>query len=401
MEAIRAEFPILSRTVNNKPLIYFDNAATTQKPESIIEVVNQYYRHQNSNVHRGVHTLANEATTAYENVRLQVQKFINAASSSEIIYTRGTTESMNLLANSFGALLQKGDNIIVSRMEHHSNIVPWQLQVQTKGIELKVADIHENGELNMEHLLSLMDEKTRLVSIAHVSNVLGTVNPVKDIITEAHKRNIPVALDGAQAVAHIPVDVQELDCDFYVFSGHKMYAPMGIGILYGKEKWLEQMPPYQGGGEMIKNVSFDGTTFNELPYKFEAGTPNVGDALGLGKAIEFMQQFSFDEIMEHERILTQKTTEILKNTGDITIYGTAENKVGVVSFLMNNIHPYDAGTFLDKMGIAVRTGTHCAEPLMKHYGIMGTMRASFSIYNTTEEIDAFAVAIQTIKSIFE
>ncbi len=401
MEAIRAQFPILSRTVNNKPLIYFDNAASTQKPLLVIEALDNYYRQSNSNVHRGVHTLANEATVAYEGVRDQVQNFINASSRSEIIFTRGTTESLNLLAYSFGELLNEGDNIIVSMMEHHSNIVPWQLLAKRKKIEIKVADIHENGELNMEHLISLMDEKTKLVSVAHVSNVLGTINPVKEIIIEAHKRDIPVCLDGAQAIAHVPVDVQALDCDFYVFSGHKMYAPMGIGILYGKEKWLDKMPPYQGGGEMIKNVSFDGTTFNELPYKFEAGTPNVGDALGLGKAIEFMQQFSFTEIMAHEVAMTKKATDILKDTGDITFYGTAEKKVGVVSFLMNNIHPYDAGTFLDKMGIAIRTGTHCAEPLMKHFGIMGTMRASFSIYNTEEELDAFAVAIQTIKSIFE
>jgi len=401
MEAIRAQFPILSRTVNNKPLIYFDNAASTQKPLLVIEALDNYYRQSNSNVHRGVHTLANEATVAYEGVRDQVQNFINASSRSEIIFTRGTTESLNLLAYSFGELLNEGDNIIVSMMEHHSNIVPWQLLAKRKKIEIKVADIHENGELNMEHLISLMDEKTKLVSVAHVSNVLGTINPVKEIIIEAHKRDIPVCLDGAQAIAHVPVDVQALDCDFYVFSGHKMYAPMGIGILYGKEKWLDKMPPYQGGGEMIKNVSFDGTTFNELPYKFEAGTPNVGDALGLGKAIEFMQQFSFTEIMAHEVAMTKKATDILKDTGDITFYGPAEKKVGVVSFLMNNIHPYDAGTFLDKMGIAIRTGTHCAEPLMKHFGIMGTMRASFSIYNTEEELDAFAVAIQTIKSIFE
>lgn len=401
MEAIRAEFPILSRTVNNKPLIYFDNAASTQKPLSVIEAVDHYYRFQNSNVHRGVHQLANEATIAYEDVRDQVQNFINAGNRSEIIFTRGTTESMNLLAHSFGALLHDGDNIILTMMEHHSNIVPWQLLARNKKIDIKVANIHKNGELDIDHLISLMDEKTKLVSVTHVSNVLGTINPVKEIIYEAHKRDIPVALDGAQAIAHVPVDVQALDCDFYVFSGHKMYAPMGIGILYGKEKWLEQMPPYQGGGEMIKNVSFDGTTFNELPYKFEAGTPNVGDAIGLGKAIEFLQGFSFTEIMDHERIMTKKMTDILKDTGDIIFFGTSENKVGVVSFLMNKIHPYDAGTFLDKMGIAIRTGTHCAEPLMKHYQIMGTMRASFSIYNTEEELDTFAVAIQTIKSIFE
>ncbi|MBN2730188.1 MAG: cysteine desulfurase [Bacteroidales bacterium] len=401
MEAIRAEFPILSRTVNNKPLIYFDNAASTQKPLSVIEAIDHYYRFQNSNVHRGVHQLANEATIAYEGVRDQVQNFINARSRSEIIFTRGTTESMNLLAHSFGALLHDGDNIILTMMEHHSNIVPWQLLARNKKINIKVANIHKNGELDIDHLISLMDEKTKLVSVTHVSNVLGTINPVKEIIYEAHKRDIPVAIDGAQAIAHIPVNVQALDCDFYVFSGHKMYAPMGIGILYGKEKWLEQMPPYQGGGEMIKNVSFDGTTFNELPYKFEAGTPNVGDAIGLGKAIEFLQGFSFTEIIEHEVAMTKKITDILKDTGDVTFYGTSENKVGVVSFLMNNIHPYDAGTFLDKMGIAIRTGTHCAEPLMKHLGIMGTMRASFSIYNTEEELDTFAVAIQTIKSIFE
>lgn len=401
MEAIRAQFPILSRTVNNKPLIYFDNAASTQKPLSVIEAVDHYYKFQNSNVHRGVHQLANEATIAYEGVRNQVQSFINAGSRSEIIFTRGTTESMNLLAHSFGALLHDGDNIILSMMEHHSNIVPWQLLTRNKKIEIRVANILKNGELDIDHLISLMDKKTKLVSITHVSNVLGTINPVKEIIYKAHKRDIPVAIDGAQAIAHIPVDVQALDCDFYVFSGHKMYAPMGIGVLYGKEKWLEQMPPYQGGGEMIKNVSFDGTTFNELPYKFEAGTPNVGDALGLGKAIEYLQQFSFTEILEHEIAITKKATDILKDSGDITFFGTSETKVGVVSFLMNKIHPYDAGTFLDKMGIAIRTGTHCAEPLMKHYQIMGTMRASFSIYNTEDELDTFAVAIQTIKSIFE
>ena len=401
LKDIRTNFPILSRTVNNKPLVYLDNAASTQKPLSVINAISDYYKHQNSNVHRGVHHLANEATTAYEGVRDSVQSFINAKSRSEIIFTKGTTESINLIANSFGALLNDGDNIILSVMEHHSNIVPWQLLAERKKIEIRVAGIDEKGQLDSEGLKNLIDTKTRLISIVHISNVLGTINPIKEIIDEAHRHDIPVLIDGAQAIAHLAVDVQELDCDFYVFSGHKMYAPMGIGILYGKEKWLERMPPYQGGGEMIKNVSFDGTTFNELPYKFEAGTPSVADALGLEKAIEFLQQFSFEDIIRHEQNLTSKATTLLQEIGDIRIFGTSAHKSGVISFLMDKIHPYDAGVFLDKMGIAIRTGTHCAEPLMKHFKILGTMRASFSIYNTEEEVHKLAEALKSVKSIFE
>jgi len=399
--SIRAQFPILAQQVNGKPLVYFDNAATTQKPMSVIDAESKYYTTLNSNVHRGVHYLSTQATIAFEEARKTVQAFINAASDSEIIFTRGTTEAINLVASSFCQMLKQGDNIIVSHMEHHSNIVPWQLACERYGLELRVISIFDDGTLNMDHLESLIDSKTRMISVTHISNVLGVINPVHDIVQLAHSRDIPVLIDAAQSVAHQMIDVQKLDCDFLAFSGHKMYAPMGIGVLYGKEKWLDRMPPYQGGGEMIKNVSFDGTTFNELPYKFEAGTPNVAGTLGLEAAIRFLQSTGIHEIGAYEHHLTEHALKRFAAMNDIRVFGPDSNHSSVISFLINGVHPYDSGTLLDKMGIALRTGTHCAEPLMKFFGITGTMRVSFAPYNTIEEIDYFFDALIKVKTLFE
>lgn len=401
LDSIRAQFPILEQTVNKRPLVYFDNGATNQKPLMVTDAIVHYYQTINSNVHRGVHTLSQLATDAFEQSRKTVQQFIHAAHEHEVIFTRGTTESINLVAYSFGkAYVKAGDNIVISTMEHHSNIVPWQMMCEERGASLRVIEINEAGELDMDHLQSLLDERTKLLSVTHVSNVLGTINPVKRIVEICHAANVPVMLDGAQAVSHLPVDVQALGCDFYSFSGHKMYGPMGIGILYGREALLNEMPPWQGGGEMIKNVSFEETTYNELPYKFEAGTPNVADAIGLQKAIEFMQRIGIPHLTAHEHDLTQYAMERLTAIGGIRLIGTAAEKTSVVSFLMDNIHPYDAGTILDKLGFAVRTGTHCAEPLMQHYGIHGTVRASFAAYNSQNEIDRFIEAIEQVKNIF-
>lgn len=396
-KAIRQQFKILDTTVYGKPLVYFDNAATTQKPDSVIDTLSDYYRTLNSNIHRGAHYLSSTATERYEQTREKVRSFINAAKSCEIVFTRGTTESINLVASSFGrAFLQKGDEVIISGMEHHSDIVPWQIACEQRGASIKVIPFSDKGELDLDAYRSLLSDRTRIVAVNHVSNTLGTVNPVKEIIGIAHSHGVPVLIDGAQSVSHIAVDVQDLDCDFYCFSGHKMYAPMGVGVLYGKEQWLDKLPPYQGGGEMIKDVSFERTTYNNLPFKFEAGTPSVGDVLALASAIDFMQGIGMDNIAAHEQELLQYATQRLLAIPDMHIFGMAEHKTSVISFLIGNAHPYDTGTLLDKLGIAVRTGHHCTQPIMDHYGIPGTVRASFAVYNTKEEIDNFIAGIERI-----
>ncbi|MBP1631084.1 MAG: cysteine desulfurase [Bacteroidetes bacterium] len=397
---LRKDFPILNEKVNNKPLVYLDNAATTQKPLCVIEAMSNYYLHLNSNVHRGVHTLSQQATTEFEHVRKSVQTFLNSKEQEEIIFTRGTTESINLVASSFSeAFIKEGDEIIVSELEHHSNIVPWQIIAQRKKAILRVIPFNDNGELDLNVYKTLLNEKTKIVSVAHVSNALGTVNPIKEIITLAHNKNIPVLIDGAQGVPHYKIDVQDLDCDFYCFSGHKLYAPMGVGIVYGKRKFLEAMPPYHGGGEMIKEVRFSGTTFNEIPYKFEAGTPSVADVLGLKAAIDYVNSIGFETIQKHEDELMQYTTKKLLEVGDITIYGNAKQKAGSLSFNLNGVHPFDVGTLLDQLGIAIRTGHHCAQPVMQHYDIVGTARVSFAIYTTKEEIDYFIESLKRVKQI--
>ena len=401
IEQIRQDFPILKETVHKHPLVYLDNAATTQKPLSVIKKIEEGYTRQNANVHRGVHFLSQMATEAHEDARKTVQNFLGAEHSHEIIFTRGTTESINLVAYSFGeTFLKEGDEIIVSEMEHHSNIVPWQLLRIRKNITIKVIPFNEKGELDLDVYSSLFTERTRLVAVNHVSNVLGTINPVKQIIETAHSHNVPVLIDGAQSVPHISVNVKDLDVDFYVFSGHKIYGPTGMGVLYGKEKWLDAMVPYQGGGEMIAQVSFENTTFNELPYKFEAGTPDFIGSTALAEAIRYVQNIGMDEIAAYEAYLLNYATEKLKNLGDIRIFGTSEHKSAVISMQVGDIHHYDIGTLLDKLGIALRTGHHCAQPIMKHFGIEGTLRASFALYNTTEEIDALIAGIQRVKQLF-
>ncbi len=402
IEKIRTQFKILDTTVYGRPLVYFDNAATTQKPECVINVLADYYRTLNSNIHRGVHYLSSAATERYEETRSAVQQFVNARHKHEIVFTRGTTESINLVASSFGkAFLHPGDEVIISGMEHHSNIVPWQLACEQYGASLRVIPFSDQGVLDLEAYRTLFSDRTRIVAVNHVSNTLGTVNPIKDMIQIAHSHDVPVLVDGAQAISHLAVDVQALDCDFYCFSGHKMYAPMGIGVLYGKEQWLDKLPPYQGGGEMIKDVTFERTTYNELPFKFEAGTPSVGDALALKTAIEFMQSIGIEAIAEYETELLHYATERLSAIDGLRIFGTAPNKTSVVSFLIGNAHPYDTGTLLDKLGIAVRTGHHCTQPIMDRYGIPGTVRASFAVYNTKQEIDTFLNAIKRIKPMLE
>jgi cysteine desulfurase / selenocysteine lyase len=399
---IRTQFPILQQEVYGKPLVYFDNAATNQKPLRVIEALDNYYKIINSNIHRGVHYLSQQATNAFEESRKTVQSFINAKYSHEIIFTRGTTESINLVAASFGKkFLKSGDSLLISAMEHHSNIVPWQMACETYGSKLKVIPIDESGTIIFSEFEKLLDDNCKIIAITHVSNTLGTVNDIKKIITMAHNRNIPVMIDGAQSISHIKIDVQELDCDLFCFSSHKMYGPMGVGVLYGKEKLLNEMPPYQGGGEMIKSVSFEKTTYNELPFKFEAGTPNVGDVIALKEAIDFMQGIGYETIAEHEDLLLNYATKELLKIDGIRIIGTASDKTSVVSFLLGNIHPYDVGVILDKLGIAVRTGHHCTQPLMDFYRIPGTVRASFAIYNTTQEIDAMIEALKKIKIMFE
>lgn len=400
IDSIRSQFPILSQNVYGKPLVYFDNAATTQKPQCVIDSLCRYYTTLNSNIHRGAHYLAAQATDEYEQTRQLVQKFINARHSHEIVFTRGTTESINLVASSFGErFVGKGDEIIVSAMEHHSNIVPWQLVCERKDARLRVIPFSDEGVLDLEALETLFNERTRIVAVNHVSNTLGTVNPIGEIIQMSHKHNVPVLIDGAQAISHRQVDVQALGCDFYCFSGHKMYGPMGVGIMYGREELLEQLPPYQGGGEMIKDVTFERTTYNELPFKFEAGTPSVGDVTGLHSAIDFMQQIGINRIATYEKKLTDYATEQMHTIDSLRIFGTAPEKTSVISFLIGNAHPYDTGTLLDKLGIAVRTGHHCTQPIMDRFGIPGTVRASFAIYNTPAEIDILIAAIKKIAPI--
>jgi cysteine desulfurase/selenocysteine lyase len=401
IEQIRSDFPILSTTVYGKPLIYLDNGATTQKPKCVVEEIENIYYTTNANVHRGVHYLSQQATDLAEESRVIVQKFINAGHSKEVIFTRGTTESINLVAHSFcQKFCSEGDEIIISAMEHHANIVSWQLQESIRGIKLKVIPINERGELILDEFKKLISPRTRLVSVTHVSNVLGTINPIEEIISIAHNHNIPVLIDAAQSVQHMDIDVQELDCDFLVFSGHKIYGPNGVGVLYGKEQWLDQMPPYQGGGEMISTVSFKGTVFNELPFKFEAGTPDYPAVIALATAINYIKKIGLDSIKAYEdELLRYCTDELLKIDG-IRIFGTSDNKSSVISFLVGNIHHYDMGMLLDKMGIAVRTGHHCAQPLMEELGIEGTVRASLAFYNTKEEIDKLIAGIKRVASMF-
>ncbi len=401
IQKIREDFPILSREVYGKPLIYFDNAATTQKPRTVIDTITASYYSVNANVHRGIHFLSQEATKLHENSRETVRRFINARESREVIFTRGTTEAINLVASSYTeACMNEGDEVIISVMEHHSNIVPWQLMAARKGIAIKVVPINDRGELIVEEYEKLFSDRTRLVSLAHVSNALGTINPVKQLIDIAHAHGVPVLLDGAQSAPHLRLDVQELDVDFFAFSGHKVYGPTGIGVLYGKEEWLDRLPPYQGGGEMIQTVSFEKTTFNELPYKFEAGTPDYIGTTALAAALDYVEAIGIDKIAAWEHELTRYATERLRTIDRLRIYGESEHKSGVISFLVGDIHPADMGTILDKLGIAVRTGHHCAQPLMDRYGIPGTVRASFGLYNTKEEIDALVAGVQRVAQMF-
>ena len=401
----RDDFPILARTVYNRPLVYLDNAATTQKPRCVVEAMVDEYYNVNANVHRGVHFLSQQATDLHEGSREKVRQFLNAEKTSEILFTRGTTESINLLAYSFGeAFMQEGDEILVSEMEHHSNIVPWQLLAERKGLRLKIIPITDDGQLDLDAFVRILNESERLklICVTHVSNVLGTVNPVKQIISIAHQHDVPVLIDGAQSTPHFKVDMQEMDCDFFAFSGHKIYGPTGVGVLYGKERWLEKMPPYQGGGEMINKVSFEHTTFNELPYKFEAGTPDYVGTHALAKALDYVTAIGFDHIQEHEQQLTCYALQRLREIDNMQIYGHPEGKNGdaVISFNIKGIHHLDIGTLLDRLGIAVRTGHHCAEPLMHRLGTEGTVRASFALYNTKEEVDALAEGIKRVITMF-
>ena len=401
VEEIRADFPILARTVYGKPLVYLDNGATTQKPRCVVDAITDEYYSVNANVHRGVHFLSQQATELHEASRETVRRFINARSTNEIVFTRGTTESINLLASSFGeAFLGEGDEVIVSTMEHHSNIVPWQLLQMRKGIKLRVIPMNDCGELLLNEYERLFTERTRIVCVTHVSNVLGTVNPVKDMIATAHAHGVPVLVDGAQSIPHMPGDVQALDADFYVFSGHKIYGPTGVGVLYGKEEWLDKLPPYQGGGEMIQHVSFERTTFNELPFKFEAGTPDYIGTTGLARALDYVTTLGMDRIAAYEHDLTEYATRRLKEIPGMRIFGEAAEKGSVISFLVGDIHHFDMGTLLDRLGIAVRTGHHCAQPLMQRLGIEGTVRASFALYNTKEEIDALVAGVERVSRMF-
>ena len=401
IQKIREDFPILDREVYGKPLIYLDNGATTQKPRQVVEAITDEYYSVNANVHRGVHFLSQQATELHEASRETVRRFINARSSNEIVFTRGTTESINLLASSFAdSQMKEGDEVIVSVMEHHSNIVPWQLQAARKGIVLKVIPMNDRGELLLDEYEKLFSERTKLVSFAHVSNVLGTVNPAKEMIATAHAHGVPVLIDGAQSVPHMKVDVQDLDADFFAFSGHKIYGPTGVGVLYGKEEWLDKLPPYQGGGEMIQSVSFEKTTFNELPFKFEAGTPDYIGTTALAKALDYVSAIGMENIAAHEHELTLYAMQRLKEINGMRIFGEAEHKSSVISFLVGNIHHLDMGTLLDRLGIAVRTGHHYAQPLMIRMGIEGTVRASFGLYNTKEEIDMLAAGIERVSRMF-
>lgn len=401
IQSIREDFPILSHQVYNKPLVYLDNAATTQKPRCVVEKIKNGYYNVNANIHRGVHFLSQEATEAHEEARRTVQRFLNARSSNEIIFTRGTTESINLVASSFtDECMSAGDEVIVSVMEHHSNIVPWQIQAAKKGISLRVIPMNDKGELLLDEYRKLFTEKTRLVAVTQVSNVLGTVNPVKKIIAIAHEQGVPVLVDGAQSTPHMKVDVEDLDAEFFVFSGHKIYGPTGIGVLYGKEEWLDKLPPYQGGGEMIATVSFEKTVFNELPFKFEAGTPDYIGSTALAEALHYVEKIGMDRIAAQEQDLLEYATAQLKQIEGMRIFGEAADKGAVISFLVGNIHHYDMGMLLDRLGIAVRTGHHCAQPLMQALGIEGTVRASFSFYNTREEVDVLVRGIERVRQMF-
>lgn len=401
VQKIRADFPILAREVYGKPLVYLDNGATTQKPRLVVDAITDEYYSVNANVHRGVHFLSQQATELHEASRETVRRFINARTTNEIVFTRGTTEGINLLVSCFGEeFMQEGDEVIVSVMEHHSNIVPWQLLAAKKGIVIKVIPMNDKGELLQEEYRNLFSERTKIVGLAHVSNVLGTVNPVKEMIAFAHGQGVPVLIDGAQSVPHMPVDVRELDADFFVFSGHKVYGPTGVGVLYGKEEWLDKLPPYQGGGEMIQSVSFEKTTFNELPFKFEAGTPDYIGTTGLARALDYVSLIGMDKIAAYEHELTRYGMRRLKEIAGMRIFGEAEEKGSVISFLVGDIHHFDMGTLLDRLGIAVRTGHHCAQPLMQRFGIEGTVRASFGLYNTCEEIDALVAGIERVSRMF-
>ena len=401
IEQIRKDFPILHQEVNGKPLVYFDNAASTQKPKVVIDRVADYYSNEHSNIHRGVHSLSAAATEEYELARKTVQAHFNAKFDHEIVFNKGTTDGINLVANGFAkSFLKEGDEVIVSELEHHSNIVPWQMACEQTGSKLKVIPITDSGEWIMEEFHNLLSDRTKIIAVNHVSNALGTMNPITDVIEAAHSKGIPVLLDGAQAVPHMAVDVQALDCDFYVMSGHKLFGPTGVGVLYGKEEWLNKLPPYQGGGDMIKTVSFEKTTYNELPFKFEAGTPNIAGVIGLKTAIDYVNEIGLDAIADYEQELLEYGTEKLSQIEGLKIYGTAKNKASVISFLLDGIHPYDAGTILDKLGIAVRTGHHCTQPVMTRFGIPGTVRASFAFYNTKEEIDALYEGLLRVKKMF-
>lgn len=401
LQKIREDFPILSREVYGKPLIYLDNGATTQKPRCVVDAITEEYYSVNANVHRGVHFLSQQATELHEASRETVRKFLNARSTNEIVFTRGTTESINLLVSSFGEeFMQQGDEVIISVMEHHSNIVPWQLLAARKGISIKVIPMNDKGELLLDEYKKMFSDRTKIVSVAHVSNVLGTVNPVKEMIAIAHEQGVPVLVDGAQSVPHMTVDVQDLDADFLAFSGHKIYGPTGVGVLYGKEEWLDKLPPYQGGGEMIQTVSFEKTVFNELPFKFEAGTPDYIGTSALAKALDYVNAIGMENISAHERELTAYAMQQLKQIPDMRIFGEAKDKDAVISFLVGDIHHFDMGTLLDRLGIAVRTGHHCAQPLMQRLGIEGTVRASFALYNTKEEVDALVAGIDRVRKMF-
>jgi len=398
---VREDFPALRQHVNGKPLIYLDNAATTQKPRSVVEAIRRFYEQDCSNVHRGVHTLSQRATEAYERAREIVRRFLNARSEEEIIFVRGTTEAINLVAHSFGRWrVRAGDEILISAMEHHSNIVPWQILCEMMGARLRVAPITEDGELLVEDVERLLTERTRLVAMTHLSNALGTITPAREIIRLAHERGVPVLLDGAQAVAHLKVDVQELECDFYAFSGHKLYGPTGIGVLYGKAEWLDAMPPYQGGGDMISSVTFEKTTYNRLPYKFEAGTPHIAGAIGLGAAIEYVTTLGVEAIAAHERDLLTYATEAVSSIPGLRVIGTARQKASILSFTLDGVHPHDIGTILDHEGIAIRAGHHCAQPVMERFGVPATARVSFALYNTREEVDALVAALQKVREVF-
>ncbi|MEW6005353.1 MAG: cysteine desulfurase [Stygiobacter sp.] len=402
VEEVRNDFPILKREVNGKPLVYLDNAATSQKPQSVIDAITQYYTYDNANIHRGLYFLSELATEQYENARLKVKEFINAMSVSEIVFVRGTTEAINLVASTLcrAKYFNEGDEVLVSHMEHHANIVPWQLMSDRKKINLKVIPINDNGELDYEEFEKQVNEKTKLVSVVHISNALGSINPVKQIIEFAHSKKIPVLIDGAQAIPHLKIDVQELDADFYAFSGHKVFGPTGIGVLYGKTEFLEMMPPYQGGGDMIRTVTFEKTTFDDIPRKFEAGTPNIAGGIGLGAAIDYLNQFDRNELAEYENDLLKYATERLSEVEGLKIIGTAKEKASVISFVIEGIHPYDIGTIIDTDGIAIRTGHHCTQPIMQRFNIPATARASFAFYNTKEEIDKLINSLYKVKRMF-